>query len=318
MEATDKWLPSIMTQASAGDHFFFVGIEFPHQYVLWAEERLDQYKREELDKVSNVDSTIVVQLDKVRINQLQDEETTPLLDSLRVGSNIKVADFRFIKSPHEMLHLQSITYTWDASTIMLPNVEVVLSNDVVKYSNPISNIQNNINEANDNIRTLHKTSQIQLNTAKKTIRKQQSEIKTLSTGSSNIHVQMNILTGNDKLKSVREIAKDVVINNMPTEIAPSTPRILDLPEIILPNILYDTTYQSISNLTFPQLVNGDDNYANKWMFRFSGYYDTIMYPYDIHWKDGIAPTWEGYAYCDITLSKNANDSIIFGEWKIYK
>jgi uncharacterized phage infection (PIP) family protein YhgE len=193
-----------------------------------------------------------------------------------------------------------------------------LSNDVVKYSNPISNIQNNINEANDNIRTLHKTSQIQLNTAKKTIRKQQSEIKTLSTGSSNIHVQMNILTGNDKLKSVREIAKDVVINNMPTEIAPSTPRILDLPEIILPNILYDTTYQSISNLTFPQLANGDDNYANKWMFRFSGYYDTIMYPYEIHWKDDIAPTWEGYAYCDITLSKNANDSIIFGEWKIYK
>lgn len=320
MEATDKWLPSTMTQASAGDHFFFVGIEFPHQYVLWAEERLDQYKREELDKVSNVDSTIVVQLDKVRINQLQDEETTPLLDSLRVGRNIKVADFRFIKSPHEMLHLQSITYTWDANTIMLPNVEVVLSNDVVKSSNPISNIQNNINEANDNIRTLQRTSRIQLNTAKKAIRKQQNEIKTLSTGSVDVTNQVNVLVGEDKWKSAREIAEDVVIKNMPTEIAPSTPRILDLPEIILPNILYDTTNRSASNVTFPQLANGDDNYANKWMFRFSGDTDItrIIYPYDIHWKDGIAPTWEGYAYCDITLSKNANDLIIFGEWKVYK
>lgn len=318
VEATDKWLPSIMTQASAGDHFFFVGIEFPHQYVLWAEERLDQYKREELGKVSNVDSTIVVQLDKVRINQLQNDETTPLLDSLRVGRNIKVADSRFIKSPHEILHLQSITYTWDASTIMLPNVEVVLSNDVVKSSNLISNIQNNINEANDNIRTLQKTSHIQLNNAKKAIRKQQSEIKTLSTGSVDVTNQVYVLIGEDKWKSAREIAEDVVIKNMPTEIAPSTPRILDLPEIILPNILYDTTFRSASNLTFPQLANGDENYANKWMFRFSGYSNTIIYPYDIHWKDGIAPTWEGYAHCDITLSKSANDLIIFGEWKVYK
>lgn len=136
MEATSKWIPSIMTQASAGDHFYFVGIEFPHQYVLWAEEKLDEYKRDELDKVSDVDFTIVVQLDKVRVNQLQPSETRPLLNSLRVGNNIKVADSRFIKSSHEVLHLQSVTYTWDDNTTMTPNVDIVLSNSVHSTSNP--------------------------------------------------------------------------------------------------------------------------------------------------------------------------------------
>lgn len=136
MEATSKWIPSIATHANAGDHFFFTGIELPHQYVLWAEEKLDKYKRDELDKVSDVDSTIVVQLDKVRVNQLQLGETRPLLDSLRIGNNIKVADTRFIKSSHEVLHLQSVTYTWDDNTTMTPNVDIVLSNSVQSTSNP--------------------------------------------------------------------------------------------------------------------------------------------------------------------------------------
>ena len=321
MEATDKWLPSIMTQASAGDHFFFVGIEFPHQYVLWAEERLDQYKREELDKVSNVDSTIVVQLDKVRINQLQDKETTLLLDSLRVGRNIKVADFRFIKSPHEMLHLQSITYTWDANTIMLPNVEVVLSNDVVKSSNPISKIQNNINEANGNIRTSQKTSRIQLRNTKKAIRKQQNEIKTLSTGSVDVTNQVNVLVGEDKWKSARDIANEVYTTFYPTEVATAMERKVITPDNpprnMSPNVLYDWTGSSLtSTLYIPPLIGSNDKYDNIWRVRFSGFND-IVFSFSVMWKDGVAPQWEGWGICDITFFQELS-GFIFGEWKIYK
>lgn len=217
VEATDKWLPSIMTQASAGDHFFFVGIEFPHQYVLWAEERLDKYKREELDKVSDVDSTIVVQLDKVRLNQLQEGETLPLLNSLRVGNNIKVADSRFIQSPHETLHLQSVTYTWDASTIMLPNIEVVLSNDITTYPNPFEDINSKIDNTEDRIKDVRKTSLAQINKAKKSIRNANTNIKALSTGNADVYNQVNILIGDDKWMSAREIATEVV-NDMVTEI----------------------------------------------------------------------------------------------------
>lgn len=161
METTNKWLPSIMTQASAGDHFYFVGIEMPHQYVLWAEERLDKYKREELEKVLDVDPTIVVQLDKVRVNKLQGDEIKPLIDSIRVGNNIRVADCRFIKSSHDVIHLQSVTYTWDASTIMLPNIEVVLSENVASSKNPIKETQNAISKITTNVTDAAKSTKLQ-------------------------------------------------------------------------------------------------------------------------------------------------------------
>ena len=161
MEATNKWLPSIMTQASAGDHFYFVGIEMPHQYVLWAEERLDKYKREELEKVLDVDSTIVVQLDKVRVNKLQGDEIKPLIDSIRVGNNIRVADCRFIKSSHDVIHLQSVTYTWDASTIILPNIEVVLSENVASSKNPIKETQNAISKITTSVTDAAKSTKLQ-------------------------------------------------------------------------------------------------------------------------------------------------------------
>lgn len=209
MEATNKWLPSIMTQASAGDHFYFVGIELPHQYVLWAEERLDQYKREERDKVSNVDSTIVVQVDKIRANELRENETRPLLGSLRVGNNIKVADCRFIKSSHKILHLQSVTYTWDASTIMLPNIEVVLSDEFTTYTNPFEDIKHKINDTTKKIEDVRKMSFTQIDKAKKSIRDTSSKINALSTGNTNITNQVNVLIGKDAWMSVREIVEDV-------------------------------------------------------------------------------------------------------------
>lgn len=217
MDATNKWLPSIMTQASAGDHFYFVGIEMPHQYVLWAEERLDKYKREELSKVSDVDSTIVVQVDKVRVNQLQEYETRPLLNSLRVGNNIKVADCRFIKSSHKLLHLQSVTYTWDASTIMLPNIEVVLSDEIATYSNPFEDIQHKMSDTEEKIEDIRKTSLAKIDKAKKSMRNTSSKINALSAGNTNITSQVNVLIGDDKWMSARDIATEVV-NDMVTEI----------------------------------------------------------------------------------------------------
>lgn len=144
MEATSKWLPSIATHANDGDHFYFIGIDMPHEYVLWAEEEIDKWKRENMP--SQVKPTFVVQTDKVRLNQLQEGETQLLLNSLRVGKNIRTADFRFIESEYEVLHLQSITYTWDASTIILPNIEVVLSENVVSQTNPIDDAKYQISK----------------------------------------------------------------------------------------------------------------------------------------------------------------------------
>lgn len=135
VDASGKWIPSVQTQANPRDHFYFIGIDMPHQYVLWAEEEVDKWKRENMP--SQIKPTFVIQTDKVRLNELQEGETRPLLDSLRIGDSIRATDFRFIEGDYEVLHLQSVTYTWDASTIILPNIEVVLSDKVVSDKNPI-------------------------------------------------------------------------------------------------------------------------------------------------------------------------------------
>lgn len=156
IEATGKWIPSTMQQASVGDHFFFIGIDMPHQYILWAEERLDDYKRDKILDTANIKPTWLVQTDKVRLNE--DENGTTLLDSLKVGNSLLLADTRFIEGEYERLYLQSITYSWDAQTILYPNVEVVLADKPITTSNPVAKIQGDIEVLN---RSAVKTSDVQ-------------------------------------------------------------------------------------------------------------------------------------------------------------
>ena len=148
IDATGKYIPSIMTQASAGDHFYFTGIELPHQYVLWAEEKLDEYKQKELRKVSEVSPTIVIHTDKVRIN-----EQDGIANALNIGYKINTKDVRFLPNGLELI-LQSITYTWDANTILYPNIEIVLSNDVPKNKFIVRDIVNDVSKLDEDLTSL--------------------------------------------------------------------------------------------------------------------------------------------------------------------
>ena len=116
----------------------------PHKYVLWAEEEVDKWLRDNMP--SQVKPSFVVQADRVRLSELQKGEVQPLLNSLRIGNIIRTSDFRFIKGDYEALRLQSVTYTWDASTTILPNVEVVLSDNIGGGSNPIRDLLDDIKE----------------------------------------------------------------------------------------------------------------------------------------------------------------------------
>ena len=159
MDATGKWIPSIATQANAGDFFYFIGIDMPHQYVLWAEEEVDKWKRENMP--SQIKPTYIVQTDKIRLNEVQGEESHKLLDNLRIGKILRIADSRFIDGDYETLHLQSITYTWDASTIMFPNVEVVLSENTISSTNPIKETQHALSQITINIKDVEQTSKLE-------------------------------------------------------------------------------------------------------------------------------------------------------------
>lgn len=147
LEATGKYIPSSATngQAQAGDKFFFIGIDMPYDYVLWAEERLDDYKYTALNEVCEIQPQWVVRFDKLRI---QDEDN--LIDALTAGGVINIADVRFISAQSIALYLTSVTYSWEDGG-MTPNVEVVLADKVTPIQSTVSQIQGSIEIINSQL-----------------------------------------------------------------------------------------------------------------------------------------------------------------------
>lgn len=124
-------------------------------------------------------------------------------------------------------------------------------------------------------------------------------------------------------KSVFEIASIAAGILLPSETAPATPRndmrgnITNI-RLILPNIMHDWSGESREALRIPTLSGDDTAYDNKWMVRFSMITsDGLTIPFDVMWKDGIAPSWSEWSTCEITFSKDGIGNIM-GEWKLYR
>lgn len=146
LESIGLYVPSTMRFAEAGDHFFFIGIDMPHQYVVWGEERVDDYKADVVGKKKDIKPTWVVSLDKVRMANKQEGEVATLISQLKVGSSLRLADKRFIgkvgTNAYETLYLQSITYTY--GNTIIPDVDIVLSDEYAITANPISLLQDEV------------------------------------------------------------------------------------------------------------------------------------------------------------------------------
>ena len=152
-EATGKFIPNEGTNAAAGDSFFFIGIDMPYKYVLWAEQRLDDYKKDQLAELAQINPTWVVETDKVRLNQAESEGGT-LADSLSAGCSLRLTDKRFIDSAYLNLYVQTISYEWNESTVINPDIEIVLSDKPSPVINAVSQIQGDIEELNKNVTSL--------------------------------------------------------------------------------------------------------------------------------------------------------------------
>lgn len=134
-ESTGKYIPSAETaKPVAGDHFFFIGIDMPHIYVLWAEKKLNETKQAALDAKAYANPTWAVQLDTVRINTLHGDEVDTLMSELAVGKVMEIYDPRFSGGEILQLAIRSMMITWSESTVMYPSVEVVLSENVLGRS----------------------------------------------------------------------------------------------------------------------------------------------------------------------------------------
>lgn len=150
-DATGLYIPNASTggQPVAGDKFFFIGIDMPFRYVELAEEDLNTNKEAQLDTEATISPTWIMNLDKVRVHTLEDQEYgQTLADRLAAGGKVWIKDRRFTPGQRLQLYVQSITYTWnepsDDSPYIVPDIEVVLSDKVVAVDSVVQRIQNDV------------------------------------------------------------------------------------------------------------------------------------------------------------------------------
>lgn len=149
VETTGKYVPNTIKQGYAGDKFVFTGIDMPYAYVIMAEKRLDDLKKEALSEVAAIKPTWVVSTDRVRLGNYGNAGA--LIDQLRAGSPMRLADKRFILNEDESqaayatLYITSLKYTYREPTsddaALNPDVEMILSDEYAGASDPISTIQ---------------------------------------------------------------------------------------------------------------------------------------------------------------------------------
>lgn len=143
-DAIHQYVPYRGYNAAPHDKFFFTGIYLPWPYVYAAEQLLNTHKTESLDKTKDITPTWVVGMDKVRINTKMGQEASELIEQIGIGDQITLKDKRFLSPTGIKLYVQSITYSWNESTLMYPDVEVVLSDNVETAMSTVQQIQSDI------------------------------------------------------------------------------------------------------------------------------------------------------------------------------
>lgn len=161
-ESTGKYIPGKMRQARAGDSYVFTGIELPHQYILWAEEAIDNRKKDHLSTVKDIKPTWVVTTDRVSINN--HGEAGALIYELVPGRSIRLADHRFIKGAYEILYLQTVTITYrepsSNDAALNPDVEIVLSDEVQNTASGVSTLSGEVSSLQRQVGALSNIEQI--------------------------------------------------------------------------------------------------------------------------------------------------------------
>lgn len=130
------------------------------------------------------------------------------------------------------------------------------------------------------------------------------------------------LIADDKNMSVREIASEVVVDSMPTEVATATQKmtISSSPSknAYMANVVYEWQ-SSPTTVTIQSLSASDASYDNVWTIRFGCTADTrLLITPSVYWKDGVAPSFGTWGICELIFKKDTSTGVFLGEWKIYR
>lgn len=152
-EATGLYIPNTTTGGKpvAGDYFYLLGVDMPFIYVYLAEQRLNAKKASALQDTADISPTWVVALDKVRMDDAYNEYLEKLFDKIDAGVLMHVSDPRFSGGVTLDLYASSVTFTWSDGTVILPETEVVLTDQISTYDSAIQSMQGQINVIRNSI-----------------------------------------------------------------------------------------------------------------------------------------------------------------------
>ena len=137
LEATGKYLPNMMQNAKAGDHFFLINIALPHEYVLDAERRVSNWLQEEVAKTSDEAPTFSIKASSIFMADFAES------DLMRAGTKLRVRDSRLIGDSYLPLYIQSQTISHKENKI-LPDYTIIVSDDIIATKNPIELLQSSV------------------------------------------------------------------------------------------------------------------------------------------------------------------------------
>ena len=141
LKATDKYIPNTGMQAVAGDTFFLTNIDMQHVYVLYAEQRIFDWKYNALQGTKDILPTWLTKLDKIRINSIEPGDASLLVDNIKVGALVHLSDKRFIEGEIDR-YIQTITYNY--SDKIVPDIEIVLSDKITPSESPLRLLQGQV------------------------------------------------------------------------------------------------------------------------------------------------------------------------------
>ena len=166
LETLGVYVPSVQRQGKSGDAFALLGIDMPHEYVVKAEEALDDYKKQILKEKAQLKETYTLGLDRIRLQEpISESDSELLFNYLRVGNSLRlrteamnnkgIAD----DAPYKVLYIQSMTTTYREATsddaALNPNVEIKVSDEYESTANAISTITAEISSLKQRVNTFN-------------------------------------------------------------------------------------------------------------------------------------------------------------------
>lgn len=144
LRASGLMLPNTKHNAKPGDHFFLINIEMPHQYVLWAEDKLQDYLEVELDRVDDENPTFSAKPSAIFCESFEERE------KLRPGTKIRLHNNQLIGETDLVLYINNLTIAYKEGKL-LPEWTITVSEEMVASKTSTSAIQGEIRRLSSNI-----------------------------------------------------------------------------------------------------------------------------------------------------------------------